>query len=152
MPSSLPQVRRILAFALVGGGGILTTPPGFSRIAKTGGAVRRRFFGIHLHTSILHPTRKLQPRDILGQVTSSGQVTLSKKMHYCAVTTVFKASIWDFQELIKASVHTKLTSRNFDLDDLRPGHFWDLNIIRQRENVQMPFSPKVRVRTCYLSP
>ena len=66
-----------------------------------------------------------------------------------AVTTVFKVSILNFQKLIRASVPTKTYSRNFDFGDLRSGRFWDVAIIRQWENVQMLFLPKVGVGTCY---
>ena len=55
------------------------------------------------------------------------------------MTTVFEASIWNFQELIRASVPTKHTSRNFDFGDLRSVQFWDLTNIRQWGNVHMPF-------------
>ena len=67
------------------------------------------------------------------------------------MTTIFEISIWNFQELIKESVPTKLIYRNFDFGDPRSGQFWDLTAIRQWENVHMPPFPKVRVAKCYLS-
>ena len=52
---------------------------------------------------------------------------------------------------MKKSISTKRISRIFDLGDKRSGPFWDLTIIRQWENVHMPFFPNVRVGTCYIS-
>ena len=42
------------------------------------------------------------------------------------------------QELIRASVSTKLASQNFGFGDLRSVQCYDLTIIRQWENVEMP--------------
>ena len=58
------------------------------------------------------------------------------------MTTVFKASIRNFQELIRVLVPTKRISRNFYFGGLRSCKFWDLTIIWQWGNVQMPFFPK----------
>ena len=66
----------------------------------------------------------------------------------CAVTEVPKGSTWHFQELIRVSVPTTRLSRNFDINDLRSGPFSCHTIIRQWENVQMPFIPKVREGSC----
>ena len=55
------------------------------------------------------------------------------------MTTFFELSIWNFQELIRASVPTKRLSRNFDFGGLWSGQFWDLTIIRSWQNVHMPF-------------
>ena len=68
----------------------------------------------------------------------------------CAVATVFNGSIWNVREGITVSVSAKLSSRNFDSGNLRSGQFCDLIIIRQWENIQMPF-PKVRLRSWLLS-
>ena len=42
-------------------------------------------------------------------------------------------------------------SQNSGFGDLRPGVCCDLTIIRQWENVEMAFIPKVQVGACYLS-
>ena len=81
----------------------------------------------------------------LSQVGSLGQVKWPylRNIHDCAVTTVLMVSLWNFQ-LINAPVPTKRISRNFDLGDLRSGQFWELTIIRQLDNVQMPLSESIR--------
>ena len=61
---------------------------------------------------------------ISDQVTKSDQVTLPKKNIYdFAVTIVFDVSIYNSQELIKASVPAKRLSQNFDVGYLRSGQF-----------------------------
>ena len=69
-----------------GEGVILTTPTGFSQIAKKRRRAAPSFFCIPFYTLISHPSRKFQPKVISGQVTRSGQVTLPKK--------IFKISPW----------------------------------------------------------
>ena len=46
------------------------------------------------------------------------------------------------QELKKVSVRVKIISQNFDIDGPTSGYFCELNIIRQMENVRVPFSQK----------
>ena len=109
-------------------------------------------FYISFHTSISHSSRNFQSKFISGQITRSGQVTPPQNIYDCAVNTVLKASIWNSQ-LIKASVSTKRISGNFYFGDLRSGHFWDLalGLMRQWENVQMPFFRKYgRERAIYI--
>ena len=78
----------------------------------------------------------------------SSQIRLSDltSQNICdfARATVVKNPTRNFQQLIGASASTKRTSWNFDFGDLRSGQFCDLAIIRQVENVQLFFIPKVR--------
>ena len=61
------------------------------------------FFGIPFHTSISQPSRKFQPKVFLSQL----RWPYLKNVYGCTVTTVFKLSVWNFQELINTSVLTK---------------------------------------------
>ena len=73
-----------------------------------------------------------------------------QSIYGCAVATVFNGSIWNVREGIAVSVSAKRSSRNFDSSNLRSGQFCDPVIVRQWENIQMPF-PKVRLRSWLLS-
>ena len=89
-----------------------------------------------------------------GQVRSGHQSrsndTMSKNICNFTMATVFKGSMWDFQDLIRALVPTKRISQNFAFGDQTSGQCCDFTIIRQRKNVEMPFIPKVRMEACYL--
>ena len=99
-----------------------------------GGGAAPPFFGY----LFIHQFRTLRenfgPRS--SQVRLPGQVKWQylHNLYDYAVTAVFKVLIWNFQELIRASVHTKRLSRNVHFGDLKSGQFWDLTIIRQWEN------------------
>ena len=51
----------------------------------------------------------------------------------------------------RTSVPTKDTSQNSGFGDLRSGQCCNFEIIRQRENIEMPFVPKILGGACYLS-
>ena len=78
-----------------------------------------------------------------GQGTRAGHLTLLPKIFVIPPWLHFKGSVSNFQELIRASVLTKRKPRNFDFGDMRSGQFCNFTIIRQCEDVQMPFIPKV---------
>ena len=61
------------------------------------------------------------------------------------MATVINGPTWNFQVLTGASVATKRISWKSAFGDLRSGQFCDLTMIRHRQNVLMPFIPKVRV-------
>ena len=87
-----------------------------------------------------------------GQVRSGHQSRSNDpKKCNCTVATIFKRSIWNFQELTRTSFPTKHISPNFVFGDQRSGQWCDLTFIRQWENVEMPFIPKIRLWACYLS-
>ena len=54
-------------------------------------------------------------------------------------------------EVDKSISTCEMCTSEFDFGDLRSGQFCDLTMIRQWENVQMPFIPKVRMVACCLS-
>ena len=105
-------------------GGCLNTPPplcGFSRIAR-----KRRTYLIP--PSFWQLLRKLRSWVMQGQVTRSGQVTISYKKFTIAPQLVFEGKLWNFRNMIRSSVPTKCISWIFDIGDLRSGHFRDLHI------------------------
>ena len=122
------------------------------RFGLNGSTARRPFFWHTLLYINFSPFQKISAQ---GRLRSRHQVrssdSTSKNIYDNAVTTVFKVSISNFQKLIRTSIPIKVYSRNFDFGDLRSGRFCDVAIIRQWENVQMLFLPKLRVGTCYSS-
>ena len=63
-----------------------------------------------------------------------------------AMTTVLKGSTWNFHGLIRASVPTKLISRNFHFGGLRLGKFCGLpNFVAMGEKLSPSFSRQVRL-------
>ena len=141
LPEASPSRLTFALVVVMGEGAFLTIPPGCSWTGKKRRHCALRFW--HAFPYINCATlKKISPRS--SQVRSPGQAKWSylENIYDCVVTTVFKVSICNFQELIKASIPTKRLSRNFDFVDLRSGQFWDLTIISQWENIQMPFSRK----------
>ena len=136
------NVRPVLTFALLGGGGCLNTPPppcGFSRIARK----RRRAAppGFHLP----YPPSFCQlfvKVSILGHARSGHQVRSSdhtlQKLYNRAPATVFEGNLWTFRNMMRSSVPTKCISQIFDIGDLRSGHFRDLPIISQWAKNKLP--------------
>ena len=82
----------------------------------------------------------------------AGQMTLPPQNCHFTLAKIFKWSIWNFHVLIRASVPTRSISQNFGFGDLGSVQCCDLTIIRQWQNVEMPFIPKLRVGACHLSP
>ena len=84
------------------------------------------------HTSFSHPSLRLQPRGISGQVTRSGQVTQPPwhilQLHRGYSFQVINMKLSGVDKVISTN---KTISRNFDFGDLRSDQFCDQTMIRQ---------------------
>ena len=113
----------MISFVLVcvwggGEGVILTTPPGFSQMAEERQHATPPFLQTSSHINFA-PFQKISAKCHLRSchLVGSDDPT-SKNIYDCDMSTVFKMSVWNFQELMMVSVPTRRISRNFDFGDL----------------------------------